>query len=471
MQAPQSQNLRSCRLLVLVTLCLFCVFFSAVAQVSGDANSALKVTAVSSALRESLNLAPFYQKYLDASGLPILGSTNVSDYAMLEARWILLRMLSHRPEVLQIMATNRARLVVMAYNEYTTDVPEQANREPKVFWDRRARGLGGRIASCGEENLLNFPGDPYSTENILVHEFAHAVLNVGMRALDPGFKDRVRAAYRKAIDAGLWKGTYAANDVEEYWAEGVQDWFDNNRESDAQHNHINTRAELKEYDPELAVLCGEVFGEISWRYVKPMNRPATEREHLTGFDPAKSPRFRWRQTAVTDRPRVQLQTTLGEIEVELYAKEAPVTVTNFLRYVLEGFYRDGRFFRTVTMENQPTNNVKIQVIQAEGVQSRQSELFPPILLERTRDTGLKHLDGTLSMARNGPDTAQESFSICIGDQPELDFGGKRNPDGQGFAAFGRVVKGMDVVRKIHESTANGQQLTPPIRIQGAFRVY
>jgi peptidyl-prolyl cis-trans isomerase A (cyclophilin A) len=122
------------------------------------------------------------------------------------------------------------------------------------------------------------------------------------------------------------------------------------------------------------------------------------------------------------------------------------------------------------LDNQPTNNVKIQVIQTQAVPSRQNELFPPIPLERTRDTGIKHLDGTLSMARNGPDTAQDSFSICIGGQPELDFGGQRNPDGQGFAAFGRVVKGMEVVRKIHESSANGQQLTPPVKIQGAFRV-
>ena len=475
MQAFQRHNLRQFnwheRFLAAVLLCLLSAFHFAVAQVSVATNSAPRVTAVPNALRESLNLDPFYQKYLDAGGLPVLGSTNVSDYAMLEARWILLHMLSHRQEILPVMATNRGRLVVMAYSEYTTDVPEQAKRAPKVFWDRRARGLGGRIASCGEENLLSFPGDPYSTESILVHEFAHAVLNVGMLALDPGFKDRVRAAYRKAMDAGLWKETYAATNVEEYWAEGSQSWFDDNRESDAQHNHVNTRVELKEYDPELASLCAEVFGEISWRYVKPMNRPAAEREHLAGFDPAKSPRFRWRQTAVTDKPRVQLQTPLGEIEVELYAKEAPITVTNFLRYVLEGFYRDGEFFRTVTMDNQPTNNVKIQVIQARGVRSRQSELFSPIPLERTRATGIKHLDGTLSMARNGPDTAQESFSVCIGDQPELDFGGRRNPDGQGFAAFGRVIKGMDVVRKIHESTANGQQLTPPIRIQGAFRVY
>ena len=423
------------------------------------------------ALRESLALSPFYQKYLDAGGLPVLGSTNVSDYALLEARWILLRMLSHRPEILQIMATNRARLVVMAHNEYTTDVPEQANRTPKVFWDRRARGLGGRIASCGEENLLNFPGDPYSTENILIHEFGHAILNVGMRAIDPAFKDRVRTAHRQALDAGLWMGTYAATDVEEYWAEAVQCWFDNNRESDAQHNHVNTRAELKEYDPPLAALCAKVFGEIAWRYSKPINRPAAERAHLAGFDSSKSPRFRWRAAAVTQKPRVQFQTTLGEIEVELYATQAPISVTNFLRYVLDGFYRDGEFFRTVTGSNQPNDDVKIQVIQARGVPARQHELFPEISLERTRDTRIKHLNGTLSMARGGPDTAQDHFFICIGDQPELDFGGRRNPDGQGFAAFGRVVKGMDVVRKIHESPANGQQLTPPVRIQGAFRVH
>lgn len=436
-----------------------------------DTNTIPKVNPLPDTLRESLNLPPFYQKHLDASGLPVLGSTNVSDYALLEARWILLQMLSHRPEILQIMATNRARLVVMAHNEYTTDVPEQANRSPKVFWDRRARGLGGRIASCGEENLLNFQGDPYSTENILIHEFGHAILNVGMRAIDPAFKDRVRAAHRQAMDAGLWKSTYAATDVEEYWAEAVQCWFDNNRESDAQHNHVNTRAELREYDPTLAALCAEVFGEIAWRYIKPMNRPAAERAHLTGFDPSKSPRFRWRQTEVTEKPRVQFETTLGEIEVELYATQAPVSVTNFLRYVLEGFFRDGEFFRTVTTNNQPTDDVKIQVIQARGVASRQDELFAPIPLERTRDTGIKHLDGTISMARGGPDTAQDNFFICVGNQPELDFGGRRNPDGQGFAAFGRVVKGMEVIRKIHESPANGQQLTPPIRIQGAFRVH
>ena len=164
------------------------------------------------------------------------------------------------------------------------------------------------------------------------------------------------------------------------------------------------------------------------------------------------------------RPRVLLQTELGDIEVELFAKEAPRTVTNFLAYVRGGFYTDGTFFRSATLENQPTNNVKIQVVQAEANGIRQKEFLPPIPLERTRDTGMKHLDGTLSMARATPDSARDSFAICVGDQPELDFGGKRNPDGQGFAAFGKVIKGMEIVRKIHTAPAIGQRLTPPVRI-------
>jgi cyclophilin family peptidyl-prolyl cis-trans isomerase len=172
----------------------------------------------------------------------------------------------------------------------------------------------------------------------------------------------------------------------------------------------------------------------------------------------------------SDLPRVRIETEMGNIEVELDAKAAPITVGNFLRYVDGGFFTDGRFFRTVKPDNQPDNKVRIEVIQAEANPTRQAELFPPIPMERTKDTGLRHLDGTLSMARDKPDTAQDSFSICIGDQPELDFGGKRNPDGQGFAAFGRVVKGMDVARKIQASPGDGQRLTPAIRILRMVRV-
>jgi peptidyl-prolyl cis-trans isomerase A (cyclophilin A) len=147
-----------------------------------------------------------------------------------------------------------------------------------------------------------------------------------------------------------------------------------------------------------------------------------------------------------------------------------VTVTNFLRYVHEGLYSNGEFHRTVTLDNQPTNTIRIEVIQASANPARTNEYFPPISLERTRDTRLKHVDGAVSMARLGPDTAQDDFFICIGDQPELDFGGRRNPDGQGFAVLGRVVEGMDIVRRIHQSPAEGQKLVPPIRIQRAVRL-
>jgi peptidyl-prolyl cis-trans isomerase A (cyclophilin A) len=166
-----------------------------------------------------------------------------------------------------------------------------------------------------------------------------------------------------------------------------------------------------------------------------------------------------------DKPvRVLIQTDAGDIEVELDAAKAPATVANFLRYVDAKFYDGGQFHRTVTLKNQPDNKVKIEVIQAGVRPDKAKDEFPPIKLERTHDTKLTHKHGTISMARDGPDTATGDFFVCIGDQPELDFGGKRNPDGQGFAAFGRVVKGLDVVKKIQASPAEGQTLTPPVKI-------
>jgi peptidyl-prolyl cis-trans isomerase A (cyclophilin A) len=191
---------------------------------------------------------------------------------------------------------------------------------------------------------------------------------------------------------------------------------------------------------------------------------------LAGVDWKRSPRFQWREESVPAKAHVQIQTALGDIELELNAKAAPITVSNFLQYVHAGWYSDGRFFRTVTAGNQPTNTVRIAVIQAEANPAREKEFPVPIRLERTRDTSLKHLDGVISMARDGPDTAQDNFFICVGDQPELDFGGKRNPDGQGFAAFGRVVKGLEVVRKIHAQPEESQRMKAPVRIQRAIRL-
>ena len=166
--------------------------------------------------------------------------------------------------------------------------------------------------------------------------------------------------------------------------------------------------------------------------------------------------------------QVRIDTDLGPIQIQLEPDKAPRTVANFLRYVDAKAYDGGRFWRTVRLDNQPDKLVKIQVIQ--GGAAREDKDFPPIALERTRDTGLRHLDGNLSMARAEPDTATNEFFICIGDQPELDFGGKRNPDGQGFAAFGRVVRGMEVVRKIQARPDKEQALLRPVRILSVQRL-
>ena len=166
----------------------------------------------------------------------------------------------------------------------------------------------------------------------------------------------------------------------------------------------------------------------------------------------------------SDHVTVVIQTELGTIEAEIDTLRAPITSENFLKYVDAGHYDGGRFHRTVRMDNQPANKVKIEVVQAGVDPNKEKSGFAPIKLERTNQTGLHHENGTLSMARDGPDTATSDFFICIGPQPSLDYEGKRNPDGQGFAAFGRVVKGMDIVGKIQASNAEEQKLTPPIKI-------
>lgn len=147
--------------------------------------------------------------------------------------------------------------------------------------------------------------------------------------------------------------------------------------------------------------------------------------------------------------RIRLDTEAGPIVLELYADKAPNTVANFLRYVDDKRYDGATFYRVVRLDNQANSPVKIEVIQG-GIQTDSTRLFAPIAQETTQQTGLKHLDGTLSLARGLPASGASEFFICINAQPELDFGGKRNPDGQGFAAFGRVVEGMDVVRKIQK---------------------
>ena len=173
--------------------------------------------------------------------------------------------------------------------------------------------------------------------------------------------------------------------------------------------------------------------------------------------------------AAGDSVRVVFETDLGTFELDVDVDRAPITAANFLRYVDTGQYEGGSFHRTVHADNQPNDSIRIAVVQAGRNRDAAVPSFPPIALERTSETGVTHRDGTISMARAGPVTATHGFFICIGDQPSLDHGGMRNADGQGFAAFGRVVAGMEVVRAIHEAPYEGQRLTPAVGIVRAYR--
>ncbi len=161
---------------------------------------------------------------------------------------------------------------------------------------------------------------------------------------------------------------------------------------------------------------------------------------------------------------ILMETDLGNIVIELYLDRAPITAGNFLRYVGENRFAGACFYRVVHMNNQPNNDIKIEVIQGGLKDEDHPQSLPTIPHETTDQTGILHKDGVISMARNEPGTASSDFFICINDQPELDFGGKRNPDGQGFAAFGKVIEGMKVVTEIQSQPQDDQYLLKDIRI-------
>jgi hypothetical protein len=247
----------------------------------------------------------FYTQRVYAHGFPIVASAKVNPFALKEAAFLVDKMLEKRPDVRTAMIKSGARMCVEAYNEYTTDLPEFAYmaNEPekdfpeltgKEFWDARARGLGGSetdpLCTVAEENVLGYPGDPYVKECILIHEFAHNMHLRGLLNVDPTFDTRLKATYEAAMKAGLWKGKYASLNHHEYFAEGVQSWFDDNRVNDHDHNHVHLRSQLIEYDPGLAAICKEVFGDTVLTYTKPATRLT---DHMAGYDPSKAPTFEW----------------------------------------------------------------------------------------------------------------------------------------------------------------------------------
>lgn len=229
-----------------------------------------------------LGLDPFYQKWIDLRGLPIVGSAKVSDEALRLARDTAAEMLVNRKDVAPELARRRIRVAIMAATEQTTDIPEHSDLNrvfPSTDWNARARGLGATVArpaiSAAEENLLGLKGDRYRGESIFVHEFAHTVADFGLAKLDSDFTKRLESAYRDAMQRGLWKRTYAATNSSEYWAEGVQSYFDCNRTAspaDGIHNEVGTREQLRSYDPALFRLIDSSLRSPAWRWKDPAKK-------------------------------------------------------------------------------------------------------------------------------------------------------------------------------------------------------
>ena len=243
-------------------------------------------------VRVFFELDPFYEQWIDVGGLPVLASAKVNPYALKEAAWLIGKMIGNRPDILQTMAGNKARFSVIAHTEVITEIPEYRSDPRPDFLVYRERGWGGSegaTITSSEEGILHYSGNIYGKGyNVQIHEFAHGIHLLGLNTFDPTFEERLKTTYKTAMQRGLWSGTYASADRKEYWAEGTYSWF-YPRGGGSFDRFGNTRQELKEYDPGLAILLSEVYGDTEWHYT-----PVTDRihqPHLQGFDPQDSPTF------------------------------------------------------------------------------------------------------------------------------------------------------------------------------------
>ncbi len=216
----------------------------------------------------------FYKKYIDVKGLPVVASAEVADEALQRTHFIVTHLLAGRPDVLEAMAKNGTRLIVIGKDQVYTDMPEYRNHPNPQYQNERVRGTGGfDVTSFGEENLLNLPLDRYDDESIAVHEFCHTI-DAALSRIDSAWRERLGQTYRNALNRGLWKNAYTASNVAEYWAEICQSYFDCNRVNNWNHASIGTREQLKQYDPEGYELVKTTFKltpENDWRY-KPLRR-------------------------------------------------------------------------------------------------------------------------------------------------------------------------------------------------------
>jgi hypothetical protein len=211
------------------------------------------------------NLDPFYKKYADAEGLPVISSDSPADEALTRTCQLVIDMVSARPDVHEALISNYIRFAIIGEDELTNDIPEYSYLDDSI--NQRARGLGGTpAASCAEESILCHADlDPWRGEGICVHEFAHTIASAGLFVADPTFQGRLQSAFQNAQSTGLFANTYAMENFQEYWAEGVQDWYYTNLEADPPngiHNYVDRREELEEYDPALYGLIAEFLPDV-----------------------------------------------------------------------------------------------------------------------------------------------------------------------------------------------------------------
>ena len=210
----------------------------------------------------------FYKKYIDVKGMPVVAASEVADLALQRTCEIVTHMLAGRPDIIEALVKNKMYLIIIGKDQVYTDMPEYRNHPNPAYQNERVRGTGGRPTSFGEENLLSLPLDRYDDESIGVHEFCHTI-DGRLRSMDETWSERKNAVYRKAIDKGLWKDTYAGSNPGEYWAEICQSYFDCNRVNNWNHGPIGTREQLQLYDPEGYELVRTTFKlspEYDWRY-------------------------------------------------------------------------------------------------------------------------------------------------------------------------------------------------------------
>ncbi len=261
-------------------------------------------------VRDAFELDPFYQQWIDVDGFPVLGSTKVNPYALKETAWLIRQMIGNRQDLINAFVQKKVHFVIMAHNEVLSDIPEfSPNHVDFLVYNIRGEGgtaaVGHPTPTTGEENVLTA-----RTRSILIHELGHVVHRFGLTVVDPTFDNRLQSAYDTAMANGLWQGTYAASNSWEYWAEGTHAWFYPKGRGSSFNNYGNTRSALKAYDPGLAALLMEIYGDTQWRYTPPAVR--LDLPHLQGFNPQDAPTFQPSQELVETYEKFRNPNSDGE---------------------------------------------------------------------------------------------------------------------------------------------------------------